>query len=57
MLLCGDTGQRLEPMGEVRGSVGHSPGAHGVRHGVGHGEIQLFSFADGFLQTVVDIRR
>ena len=55
MLFRRDAGQRLKPMCEMRGSVLYGPGAHGVRHGVCHREIQLLSSADGFLQTVVDI--
>ena len=56
MLFRRDAGQRLEPMGKMGGSVLHSPGAHGIRHGIGYREIQLLSFADGLLQTVIDIR-
>ena len=31
----------LEPVREVGRAVLHRPGAHGVRHGVGHREVQL----------------
>ena len=51
-----DAGQRLEPVGKVCGAVLHRPVAHGGRHRVGNGQVQLLALVDGVAQAVIDIR-
>ncbi len=56
VLLGGDAGQRLEPMGVVGGTVGDRPILHGGGHCIGHAGIQLCAVIDGLAQGLVDLR-
>ena len=53
VLLRGDTVERLEPVGEVGGSVFQSPVLHGVGHHIGHFRIQSLVLFDGGIQCLV----
>ena len=53
MLLRGDTGERLEPMGVMGGPFFDSPFLHGVGHHVRHLDIQRLTLFDGAHELLV----
>ena len=57
VLLGGDAGQRLEPVGVVRGAVLDGPVLHRLRDRVGNRRIQRLSKGDGSTQRAMHGRR
>lgn len=55
VLLRGNTGQRLEPMGKMGGSFFHRSVLHGVGHHRGHVHIQVLPRLDGGLEGFVSL--
>ena len=53
MLLTGDAGQRLEPVGVVGGTQLHGPALHHAGHNVGHLDVQRSTLVQGVLQALV----
>jgi len=54
MLLRGDTGHGLEPVGEMGCASLHSPLFHGGCDHIGNGWVQGQTFIDGFFQIFVN---
>ena len=57
VLLGGEAGQRLEPVGVVGGAVLDRPVLHRGRHDVGHGRVERLAAVDGAEQAAVDLLR
>ena len=55
VLFGGDTGQRLEPVGEVGRAVLDCPVLHGRGDSIGHGGVELGPLLDGVLQGTIYI--
>ncbi len=53
MLLGGDAGEGLEPVGEVGGAVLQGPLLHRVSHGVGDAQVYGLAVVDGLTQLLV----
>ena len=54
VLLGGDAGEGLEPVGEMGGAVLYGPVPHGGGHGVGHVGVQHGSLVNGLFQGIVN---
>ena len=57
MLLCGDPGQRLEPVRVVGRTVLECPLLHRLRNRIRDGRIELVALCDGLLQLLIDCLR
>ncbi len=57
VLLARDARERLEPVRVVRGPVEQRPFLHGVRHGVGHVQVERLALLDGRGELLVHIFR
>ena len=57
VLLTGDAGQRLEPVGVVGGTQLHGPALHHAGHNVCHLDIQRCALVQGALQALVSSAR
>ena len=57
VLLGGDAGHGLEPVGEVGSPLLHRPVPHGGGHHIGHGQVQGRSLLHGTAQGTVNILR
>ena len=57
VLFGGNAGQRLEPVGEVRGAALHGPDLHRVGHGAGNVGVQRRAAAYRAAQGAVDVLR
>ena len=55
VLLGGDAGQRLEPMGKMGRSMLDGPILHGLCHGVGHLAVQPAALVNGLFQRQIDV--
>ena len=55
VLLGGDAGQRLEPMGKMGRSMLDGPILHGLCHGVGHLTVQAAALVNGLFQRQIDV--
>ena len=55
VLLGGDAGQRLEPMGKMSRSMLDGPILHGLCHGVGHLTVQPAALVNGLFQRQIDV--
>ena len=56
VLLGGNAGQRLEPMGIVGSTVGDSPVLHGSGNSICHTGVQLCAMIDGLTKRLINIR-
>ena len=56
VLLSGDAGERLEPMGKVGSTVGDCPVLHGSGNSVGYAGIQLRTLINGLAKRLINIR-
>ena len=57
VLLTGDAGQRLEPVGVVGGAQLHGPALHHAGHNVCHLDVQRSTLVQGVLQALVSRAR
>ena len=57
VLLTGDAGQRLEPVGVVGGTQLHGPALHHAGHDVCHFDIQRSALVQGVLQALISSAR
>ena len=57
MLLTGDAGQRLEPVGVVGGTQLHGPALHHAGHNVCHLNVQRSTLVQGVLQALISCAR
>ena len=57
MLLCGDPGQRLEPVRVMGRTVLECPLLHRLRNRIRDGRIELVALCDGLLQLLIDCLR
>ena len=57
VLLGGNAGQRLEPVGKMRRAVLDCPVAHGLGYGIGHLIIQTHPFVNRLFEGLVDLGR
>ena len=55
VLLGGDAGQRLEPMGKMGRSMLDGPILHGLCYGVGHLTVQPAALVNGLFQRQIDV--
>ena len=55
MLLGGNAGQRLEPMGKVGRAVLDGPILHGIRHHIRYLVVQASALVNGLLQGNIDV--
>ena len=53
VLLTGDAGQRLEPVGVVGGAQLHGPALHHTGHNVGHLNVQRGALVQSLFQTLI----
>ena len=53
MLLAGNAGQRLEPVGVVGGTQLHGPALHDAGHDVGHLDVQRSTLVQGVLEALI----
>ena len=53
VLLTGDAGQRLEPVGVVGGAQLHGPALHHAGHNVGHLNVQRGALVQSLFQTLI----
>ena len=56
MLLGGDAGQRLEPVGKMGSTVGDSPILHGSGNSIRYAGIQLCALIDGLAKRPINVR-
>ena len=57
VLLTGDAGQRLEPVGVVGGTQLHGPALHDAGHDVGHLDVQRSTLVQGVLEALISSAR
>ena len=55
MLFGGDTGQGLEPMGEMGRALLDRPILHGICHAVGDGGIEILTAGNGLAQRLINV--